>query len=91
MAMPMGHKTENGYSTVAEIENGLGYREIAEAMSSRGHKMNHSTARNVLVTALSKLATNVCKAYGVDPEDEQVKRIASDPRFQAGLYEILYK
>ena len=91
MAMPMGHKAENGYSTVAEIENGLGYREIAEAMSSRGHKMNHSTARNVLVTALSKLAINVCKAYGVDPEDEQVKRIASDPRFQAGLYEILYK
>lgn len=91
MAMPMGHKAENGYSTVAEIENGLGYREIAEAMSSRGHKMNHSTARNVLVTALSKLATNVCKAYGVEPEDEQVKRIASDPRFQAGLYEILYK
>lgn len=91
MAMPMGHKAENGYSTVAEIENGLGYREIAEAMSTRGHKMNHSTARNVLVSALSKLATNVCKAYGVDPDDQQVKRIASDPRFQAGLYDILYK
>lgn len=91
MAMPMGHKTENGYSTVAEIDNGLGYREIAEAMSSRGHKMNHSTARNVLVSALSKLATNVCKSYGVDPTEHQVKRIASDPRFQAGLYEILYK
>lgn len=91
MAMPMGHKTENGYSTVAEIDNGLGYREIAEAMSTRGHKMNHSTARNVLVSALSKLATNVCKSYGVDPSDQQVKRIASDPRFQAGLYEILYK
>jgi hypothetical protein len=91
MAMPMGHKAENGYSTVAEIDNGLGYREIAEEMSSRGHKMNHSTARNVLVSALSKLAANVCKSYGVDPSDQQVKRIASDPRFQAGLYEILYK
>ena len=31
--MPMGHKAENGYSTVAEIDNGLGYREIAEQMS----------------------------------------------------------
>ena len=63
MAMPMGHKAENGYSTVAEIDNGLGYREIAEQMSTRGHKMNHSTARNVLVSALSKLASNVCNLY----------------------------
>ena len=91
MAMPAGHKAENGYSTVAEIDNGLGYREIAEQMSTRGHKMNHSTARNVLVSALSKLASNVCKAYGVDPDENDVKRISSDPRFQAGLYEILYK
>lgn len=91
MSMPAGHKSENGYSTVAEIDNGLGYREIAEAMSSRGHKMNHSTARNVLVSALSKLATGVCKAYGSEPSEAEIKRVASDPRFQAGLYEILYK
>jgi hypothetical protein len=89
--MPTGHKSENGYSTVAEIENGLGYREIAEHMSAHGHKMNHSTARNVLVSALSKLATGVCKAYGANPSDADIKRVASDPRFQAGLYEILYK
>jgi hypothetical protein len=44
-----------------------------------------------LVTALSKLATGVCTAYGVDPTESQIKKIASDPRFQAGLYEILYK
>jgi hypothetical protein len=91
MAMPTGHKSENGYSTVAEIEGGLGYREIAEAMSARGHKMNHSTARNVLVSALSKLAGGVCTAYGAAPDEAQVKRIASDPRFQSGLYEILNK
>jgi hypothetical protein len=91
MAMPTGHKSANGYSTVAEIEGGLGYREIAEAMSARGHKMNHSTARNVLVSALSKLAGGVCTAYGAAPDEAQVKRIASDPRFQSGLYEILNK
>jgi hypothetical protein len=91
MAMPTGHKSENGYSTVTEIDGGLGYREIAEAMSSRGHKMNHSTARNVLVSALSKLAGGVCAAYGSSPDEDKVKKIASDPRFQAGLYEILYK
>lgn len=91
MSMPFGHKSENGYSTIAEIENGLGYREIAERMTEYGHKMNHSTARNVLVSALSKLATGVCSAYGVDPTDDRIKKIASDPRFQAGLYELLYK
>lgn len=91
MSMPIGHKSENGYSTIAEIENGLGYREIAETMCHRGHKMNHSTARNVLVSALSKLATGVCTAYGVDATDDRIKKIAADPRFQAGLYELLYK
>ena len=91
MPMPKGHKSAHGYSTTSVFDGGLGYREIAEAMSSRGHKMNHSTARNVLVSALSKLATGVCSAYGTSPSDADVKRVASDPRFQAGLYEILYK
>ena len=62
---------------------------MAEAMSAKGQKMNHSTARHVLVQALDKIAKGVCEAYGKEVNDEDLKRIASDPRFQAGIYDML--
>lgn len=89
MAKPKGHKSEHGYSVFSEFDGGLGYKDIAEKMTASGHKMNLSTARNVLVSALDKVATDVCKVYGVDATDANLKRIASDPRFQSGIYDIL--
>jgi hypothetical protein len=87
--MPKGHKSSHGYSTTSVFEGGLGYREIAEAMTAKGQKMNHSTARHVLVQALDKIAKGVCDAYGKTATDDDLKRIASDPRFQAGIYDML--
>jgi hypothetical protein len=89
MAKPKGHKSQHGYSVFSEFNGGLGYKDIAEKMTETGHKMNLSTARNVLVSALDKVAREVCSAYGVEATDEDLKRIASDPRFQSGIYDIL--
>lgn len=89
MPMPKGHKSSHGYATTSVFEGGLGYREIAEAMTAKGQKMNHSTARHVLVQALDKIAKGVCDAYGKTVTDDDLKRIASDPRFQAGIYDML--
>jgi hypothetical protein len=89
MANPKGHKSQHGYSVFTEFEGGLGYKDIAEKMTEGGHKMNLSTARNVLVSALDKVAKGVCDAYGVEATDADLKRIASDPRFQSGVYDLL--
>ena len=89
MAKPKGHKSQHGYSVFTEFEGGLGYKDIADKMSEKGHKMNLSTARNVLVSALDKVAKGVCDAYGVEATDDDLKRIASDPRFQSGVYDLL--
>lgn len=89
MAKPKGHKSQHGYSVFTEFDGGLGYKDIAEKMTEGGHKMNLSTARNVLVSALDKVALSVCEAYGVKATDADLKRIASDPRFQSGVYDIL--
>jgi hypothetical protein len=89
MAKPKGHKSQHGYSVFSEFNGGLGYKDIAEKMTETGHKMNLSTARNVLVSALDKVAREVCSAYGVEATDEDLKRIASDPRFQSGIYDML--
>jgi hypothetical protein len=89
MAKPKGHKAENGYSVFTEFDGGLGYKDIAEKMTESGHKMNLSTARNVLVSALDKVARGVCEVYGVPATEERLKKIAADPRFQSGVYDIL--
>tara|TARA_B100000686_G_scaffold348285_1_gene438938 strand:- start:1102 stop:1404 length:303 start_codon:yes stop_codon:yes gene_type:complete len=86
--MPKGHKSKNGYATVSE-SGGLGYREIAEKMTEEGDKMNHSTARNVFLSAMSKLAREICILQGMPTDQQSIKRLAADPRFQSGIMDII--
>ena len=89
MSMPKGFRSNHGYATVSSIEGGSGYREIAEHMTDKGFKMNHSTARNIFLSAMSKFAENACELYSISPTKENLKRISADPRFQSGILEIL--
>ena len=84
MSMPKGTKFKSGYATVTH--QGLGYREIAEIMTSEGHKMNHATARNYFLRGMEKLATPMVKLMdnGRTAED-----LAVDPNFQDAMIEIL--
>ena len=85
MSMPKGYKSESGYATVSSEDGCMGYREIAEAMTSNGDKMNHSTARNVFLRAMQKIAVPVCTSYGGDDS----KNLAQDPRFQECIQAII--
>ena len=89
MSMPKGYKSKNGYATVRKHAGGLGYREIAEKMTKSGDKMNHSTARNIFISAMEKVARDACVMFDVNPTEENIKRISNDPRFQSGLIDIL--
>lgn len=89
MSMPKGHKSKHGYATVSSLGHGLGYREIAEKMTESGDTMNHSTARNVFLAAMKKIAKDVCVLAGSDISDSNLKRVSSDPRFQSGIVDIL--
>ena len=89
MAMPKGFKSDQGYATVSLNEGGMGYREIAELMTESGFKMNHSTARNVFLSSMSKFARELCELYNIEFSQENVKKIASDPRFQTGVCGII--
>jgi len=51
--------------------------------------MNHSTARNIFLRAVKKVARDTCVTAGVKLSDTEIERIASDPRFQSGLIEII--
>lgn len=89
MPRAVGYKAEHGYTTSADFTEGMCYREIAEEMTKRGVKMNVSAARHILVDALDRIAREVCKAYGMNPDAATLHRIARDPRFQEGIYEML--
>jgi hypothetical protein len=84
MPMPKGHKTKNGYSTKKTL-GGDSYHDISAKMTEKGFKMNHSTARNVFVNSLKKIAKDVVSLYNMDCDERDLNRIAKDPRFQDAI------
>ena len=86
--MPKGFKSDAGYATTTEL-GGKSYQQIADAMTDRGYKMNHSTARNLCVNGLKKIAEKVVAQQGLTFSEKEIIRIAKDPRFQSGLCDIL--
>jgi len=81
MSMPKGFKSENGYGT-SKLFDGMTYHEIADTMRDSGYKMNHSTARNVFVSALIKVADEITDLYDLNLSEQELKRLAINPDFQ---------
>jgi hypothetical protein len=84
MSMPKGTKFKSGYATVTN--QGMGYREIAEEMTSGGCKMNHATARNHFLRAMEKIAKPMVGLIG---GDLSAKDLAQNPSFQESLADIM--
>ena len=84
MTMPKGFKSKNGYATTTEL-GGKSYQQIANIMTERGYVMNHSTARNVFLSAMSKFAMELFEIYNIPASKDKIKQVSSDPRFQSGL------
>ena len=89
MPMPKGYKSKHGYATTKSCAGGEDYRPIAERMSEHGNKMNHATARNVFLSAMRKIAKPVHQMNGLPVSEDTLQITAKDPRFQAGVAEIL--
>lgn len=88
MSMPKGFKSEHGYATSKSL-CGKTYHEISDIMVEQGFKMNHSTARNVFISSLKKIASEMASLYGLTLNDAQIKKIAIDPRFQEAIKEFM--
>jgi hypothetical protein len=91
MSMPTGSKFSNGYATVSADFGGLEYRAIAERMAADGDEISVSTARNLVLRALEKIAREMCILQGVpaDKLDAETKRVSLDPRFQESMASML--
>tara|TARA_Y100000310_G_C20281435_1_gene622794 strand:+ start:217 stop:492 length:276 start_codon:yes stop_codon:yes gene_type:complete len=87
--MNKGHKVKRGYATVDPEWGGLDFRRIAEKMTEDGDRMNHSTARNVFLSAMRSIAERAIIDLGGQPTETNVKQISLHPMFQRGVAEVL--
>ena len=89
MSVPVGRKSKNGYATVVSYEGGGDYKLIAKKCNKLGFKMNHGTARNVLLHAMAKIAKSLREANGLSTQRDELFGNALDPVFQDAVAEIL--
>lgn len=89
MAMPKGHKVKGGYFTVASISGADDYKLIAKKCTEMGYEMAHSTARNIFLSAMMKIANSVQKSNQVKMTDKELYEIAKNPSFQLSVAELL--
>tara|TARA_B100000683_G_scaffold194465_1_gene187532 strand:- start:154 stop:432 length:279 start_codon:yes stop_codon:yes gene_type:complete len=80
--------SDKKYVTTNDYE-GMGYYDIAKVMSDSGDKMNHSTARNIVIRSFSKIVKNISQKYDKKYSDKQIKEIAKSPQFQNSIVEIM--
>ena len=88
MPMPKGYTSKNGNGTAKDL-GGITYHDVAKIMSDKGFKMNHSTARNVFITSLIKIAESITSIYDLDLNPKDLKKIAVDPRFQSAISDYM--
>ena len=86
--MPKGYKKETGYGTAKSL-GGMSYHDIAKKMNENNFKMNHSTARNLFVSGLMKIASNISSMYEQSFDSTKIKKIAIDPRFQEAVADYM--
>jgi len=89
MTMPKGKKFDNGYCSISGIEAAKNFRQIAVACTEAGIKIGPSNARNVLLSAMKKIAKPVCDNNMICISDEQLMEIARNPHFQLGVASLL--
>ena len=91
MTMPKGKKFDNGYCSISSIPNAKNYRQISDACTTSGMKIGPSNVRNVLLSAMKKIAGPICNANEMTMSDEQVMTIAKNPNFQMSVAALLHE
>lgn len=76
------------YVTV-KSNSGLGLYDVADIMTKNGHKMNHSTVRNIINRSFFKLAKNISDNYDLKYDANKIDKISKLPEFQESIVDLL--
>ena len=75
--------------TYITLEDCCDFRRIARIMSKAGYTMNHATARNTMMIALSNFLTNLAKNLGIAPNEANIQRLVNSSEIHAHLQDVL--
>ena len=89
MAMPKGKKFDNGYCSISTNPLAKNFRQISVTCAEEGMKIGPSNVRNVLLSAMKKIAIPICAVNAVHMSDEQLLEVARNPYFQTGVAALL--
>jgi len=89
MTMPKGKKFDNGYCSIAGIPSAKNYRQISSICTEKGMKIGPSNVRNVLLSAMKKIARPVCEANSIEIDEADIIKIAKNPHFQLSVASLL--
>ena len=87
MPMPLGHKVGK-YVTLSD-RDAMNYRTIAKHMTDQGWKMNHATARGVLLKGLTKVAKRVLIGMKGYADPAEVEQLIKTEAFQGFVGDIV--
>jgi hypothetical protein len=71
------------------IEEGEDYRTIATKMTTLGYKMNHATARNILLSGMRKFMHNMSESLGKPLTDDECAQLVMRQDIHEVLGDIL--
>ena len=71
--------------------DGIDYRRISKIMSTAGFQMNHATARNVLMSAMSNFLTQIGNEMGIALSIDKIEEILKDQEIHDAFTDILFK
>lgn len=86
--MPIGKRFEKGYVTLSDRPS-MQFRRIAEIMTARGDRMNHATARGIMLRGMEKIAAALLENITGSAEPEAVKGLVSTEAFQSYIGDVL--
>lgn len=70
-------------------EDGVYYREIADAMTLIGHVMNHSSIRNYIIRSMTKFAQSVNNELKLRLTKDEIKQASMSADFQNNIISCL--
>lgn len=73
------------------VEEGIDFRTIAKIMTGRGYRMNHATARNVLINAIRNLMSYTADQIGTRISIELMDELVKDQNVHLALADVLYQ
>lgn len=72
------------------VEDGMDFRKISDIMCRAGFEMNHATARNVLVSGLTKFVSNISENLKSGITESKIEELLKNQDTHDSFADILY-